>query len=128
VKLLLDTCTFLWMMAEDERLGSTARRNIVDPANDLILSAASSWEISIKFALGRLRLPQPPEAYVPSRMERSGISGLSIEHDHVLATAGLPAHHRDPFDRLLVAQCQIEGIAIITPDPTFALYAVTTIW
>ena len=95
-----------------------------DPANEMLLSAASSWEIAIKYALGQLPLPELPHRYVPARMAASGTRGLAIEHAHALRVAGLPRHHRDPFDRLLVAQAQIEKLTIVTVDPQLALYDV----
>ncbi len=112
------------MQAEPERLASSARALIEDPGTDLVLSAASSWEISLKYAIGKLELPVPPPEYVPSRMRSSGVVGLSIEHAHALAVAGLPAHHRDPFDRLLVAQASVEGLPVLTADPQLASYPV----
>jgi PIN domain nuclease of toxin-antitoxin system len=94
------------------------------PSNDLVLSAVSSWEISIKYALGKLSLPEPPSRYVPSRMTASGSRGLAIEHAHAVRVAELPPHHRDPFDRLLVAQAQIEKLILVTADRQFEPYDV----
>jgi PIN domain nuclease of toxin-antitoxin system len=93
-------------------------------SNDLVLSAASSWEISIKYALGKLPLPEPPSRYIPSRMASSGSSGLAVEHAHAIRVAELPPHHRDPFDRLLVAQAQIEKLVLLTADRQFESYDV----
>jgi PIN domain nuclease of toxin-antitoxin system len=98
---------------------------LLDPDTTILLSVASSWEIAIKYALGKLPLPTPPAEYVPSRMERSGTSGLAIEHEHALRVAALPPHHRDPFDRMLVAQAQIESLPILTADAVFDAYEVT---
>jgi len=92
-----------------------------------LLSAASSWEIAIKYALGRLTLPDEPARYVPDRMRRSAVDGLAVAHAHALAVATLPPLHRDPFDRLLVAQAQLEGLPIITADPAIRRYEVETI-
>ena len=123
---LLDTHVWLWMLAEPRRLG--AIEGIVrDGGNDLLLSAASAWEIAIKHELGRLPLPEPPSVFVPSRLRQSGVMALFIEHEHVLATAQLPRHHRDPFDRLIVAQAQLLGVAILTADPTIGRYEVEAI-
>jgi PIN domain nuclease of toxin-antitoxin system len=100
------------------------RSKLSDSANELFLSAASAWEIAIKYALGKLALPAPPASYVPSRMKSSGTSGLPIEHVHALHVASLPDHHRDPFDRLLIAQAQVERIPIVSSDEQFARYDV----
>ena len=87
-----------------------------------MLSAASSWEIAIKYALGKLPLPAPPPEYVPSRMQASGTGALPITHAHALHVASLPTHHRDPFDRLLVAQAQVESLPLLTADPQLGRY------
>ncbi len=128
MKLLLDTHCWLWMQTAPERLAKPALDAIRDGENELFLSAASSWEIAIKYALGRLPLPVPPAEYVPSRMESSGVLALAVEHRHALATAGLPPHHRDPFDRLLVAQAQIERLTLLTADPQLEAYDVEFLW
>jgi PIN domain nuclease of toxin-antitoxin system len=120
---LLDTHVFLWLHTEPERLGE--RLGVVeDPRTELLVSAASSWEIAIKYAAGRLPLPEPPERYVPSRILALGARGLPVEHSHALAVAGLPALHRDPFDRLLVAQSANLDVPILTADPAIAEYPV----
>jgi PIN domain nuclease of toxin-antitoxin system len=124
VRLLLDTNVLLWMQAEPERLGRTARELVEDGANDLLWSAAGSWEIAIKHALGRLELPEPPLDYVPRVMRAQGLNPLPIEHRHALMAGALPAHHRDPFDRILVAQGQAIGVAVMTGDPAFSAYDV----
>ena len=98
-----------------------------DPGNTLYLSAASVWEIVIKHAAGRLRLPAPPDAFIPSWMARDGFTGLAIEHAHVLQVANLPPHHRDPFDRILVAQAQVERLPVMTADAQFDAYPVSVI-
>ena len=128
MKILIDTGCWLWSLTEPERLNEMARDLIADPAQVLFLSAASSWEIAIKAALGRLQLPEPPDKYVPSRMEAMDIQGLPVEHIHALRVFGLPRHHQDPFDRMLIAQAQSESLAILTADRAFAAYDVETIW
>jgi PIN domain nuclease of toxin-antitoxin system len=90
----------------------------------LLLSAASSWEIAIKWANGRLPLPESPAVYVPERMRRTSVLGLGIAHAHALQVTALPPHHRDPFDRLLIAQAQVEDVPIVTVDPVFDRYDV----
>ena len=128
MKLLLDTQCWLWMQASPEKLNDKARELLVDPANDLLLSAASSWEIAIKYALGKLPLPLPPVEYVVSRMETSGTSPLPIQHSHALHAGSLPLHHADPFDRLLIAQAQLEELEILTVDRQFEAYQVNLLW
>jgi PIN domain nuclease of toxin-antitoxin system len=123
VNVLLDTHAFLWAVARPERLGRYEQL-VADPSTTRLLSAASSWEIAIKHALGKLPLPGAPAVYVPEAMRRLVIEGLPIQHSHTLAVAGLPAHHRDPFDRLLVAQAQQLGLPILSSDPSFGRYDV----
>ncbi|WP_394826278.1 type II toxin-antitoxin system VapC family toxin [Pendulispora albinea] len=123
MKYLLDTHCWLWLQSNRKRLASMIER-FSDPANELLLSAASAWEISIKYALGKLPLPLPPAEYVPSRMRSSGTLGLPVHHAHALHVSTLPHHHADPFDRLLIAQAQCEGLPIVTVDPAFAAYDV----
>jgi PIN domain nuclease of toxin-antitoxin system len=128
VKVLIDTACWLWSLTDPEHLNKEARDLLSDPVQVLYLSAASSWEIAIKSSLGRLRLPESPEKYIPSRMAALNILGLPIEHTHALRVFRLPTHHRDPFDRILVAQAQIEKLTILTADRVFAAYDVSTIW
>jgi PIN domain nuclease of toxin-antitoxin system len=112
------------MQAESKRLSPATRALLQDPENQLFLSAASSWEIAIKYALGKLPLPVPPLEYVLGRMETSGTSSLAVQHSHALHAGSLPRHHADPFDRLLIAQAQLENLGILTADPRFGAYAV----
>lgn len=124
---LLDTHVWLWMATAPERLGSRTTEIVTDPAVRLLLSAASAWEIAIKHRLGRLPLPTPPETYVPDRMRLLGVDGLQVAHAHALRVASLPQHHHDPFDRLLIAQAQLEGLPVITADRLFERYEVEVI-
>jgi len=124
VSYLLDTHVWLWMLAVPERLTKEARELVESPESRLFLSAASSWEISIKWSLGKLTLPEPPATYVPSRMQSTGVEGLAVEHAHALQVASLPTHHRDPFDRLLVAQAVLAGCTILTADSQLEAYDV----
>lgn len=112
------------MQVSPERIQSPTRSLLADPDNVLLLSAASSWEIAIKYALGKLLLPITPAEYVPSRMLRSGTTALPIEHTHALHVTTLPTHHRDPFDRLLVAQAQLESATLVTSDAQLEPYDV----
>lgn len=128
MKILLDTHCWLWWITEPERLKSSVRKQIADGNNTIFLSAASSWEIAIKYALGKLPLPEPPEEFVPNRLSREAMTALPIEHLHALRVASLPPHHQDPFDRLLVAQAQVEGIPLLTVDRQLKPYDITIIW
>lgn len=116
------------MLAQPKRLSGQTQALIQDPANELFLSAASSWEIAIKHALGKLPLPVPPLEYVLDRMESTGTSPLPIQHSHALQAGALPRHHADPFDRLLIAQAQLEDLAILTADSQFEAYEVELLW
>jgi PIN domain nuclease of toxin-antitoxin system len=109
------------MNAEPERL-RTLTGVLQDPANQLFLSAVSSWEIAIRHRLGKLTLPEAPASYVPKRMTANGLKGLEIQHVHALAAGDLPSHHRDPFDRLLLAQSEIEDLLLATADAVFSRY------
>lgn len=124
MRLLLDTHVFLWLLAEPERLGKQLDL-LEDPTNQLLLSAASSWEIAIKAQIGRLDLPDDPRRYVPDRMRAIGADPLPVEHNHALAVCDLPPLHRDPFDRLLVAQARDMHLRIVTADAQIARYDVT---
>jgi PIN domain nuclease of toxin-antitoxin system len=97
-------------------------------SQEIYLSAVSSWEIGIKSALGKLRLPEPVVSYVPKRMAAQGIRPLPITHSHALAVSELPTYHSDPFDRLLIAQAQVEGMAILTADRAFRVYPLEIVW
>lgn len=126
-RVLLDTHVWLWMQTEPDRLSGDARTVIEDPDAELLLSAASAWEIAIKYRLGKLALPEPPDAYVPDRLRRSGTSALAVQHAHALRTAALPDNHRDPFDRLIIAQAQLLDVAVVTADAVFDAYDVSVI-
>lgn len=126
MRLLLDTHVFLWLQTEPERIGDHLTL-VEDRTTTLLLSAASSWEIAIKYGIGRLPLPEPPERYVPTRMRAIGAEALPIEHADALAVAALPALHRDPFDRLLIAQAGAAGATILTADPAVAQYPAETL-
>ncbi|HMD98852.1 MAG TPA: type II toxin-antitoxin system VapC family toxin [Terriglobia bacterium] len=128
MKYLLDTGVWLWGASEPERINPDARRLIAEGREELYLSAVTSWEISIKSALGKLLLPEPPTVYVPKRLAIQGIRPLPITHTHALGVSDLPLHHRDPFDRLLIAQALAEEMAILTADRAFGRYRVEVFW
>lgn len=128
MRYLLDTHTFLWFSTELERLSARVRNLIEDPDNEILLSYVSAWEIAIKVPLGRLRVPGHLPELIPRRLLDYGFAALPIELPHVLAVARLPLLHRDPFDRLLVCQAQIENLPILTGDGALAQYGVEVIW
>jgi PIN domain nuclease of toxin-antitoxin system len=128
VKVLLDTCAFLWIVADAKELVGTARACFVDPENEVFLSAVSGWEIAIKHQLGRLPLPDPPARFVPLERKRHHIAPLPLDEDAALQLDRLPALHRDPFDRMLVCQAIIGGMVLLTPDPEIQQYPVRTLW
>lgn len=125
---LIDTNAFLWFVSGSDRLSDTAREYMIDFNNDLVLSTASLWEIAIKTSLGKLELLSPFDQLIPSQLEKNAIDILSIELDHIFAITNLEFHHRDPFDRLIIAQGITEQIPIITSDATFSKYPVEVIW
>lgn len=126
-RLLLDTHAFLWAQTNPKRLGA-ARKLIENGENDVMLSSISSWEIAIKWSLGKLPLPSPPALYVPDRMQSSATSALAFTHAHALRLGELPKHHHDPFDRALIAQAQSEGIALVTADAAIREYDLELVW
>ena len=125
---ILDTHSFLWFIAGDERLSSRARQFISDTANSPFLSIASLWEMAIKLSIGKLKLAQPIEVMIPYQMEINGIRLLDIKLEHVVIVATLPYHHRDPFDRLLIAQAMAEQMPIVTRDTQFGAYDIEQWW
>jgi len=125
MRLLLDTHVWLWSLVQPEKIGAEARALMEDPSTQLVLSAASTWEISIKYRLGRLALPEPPESFIPQRLVRDGIEALPVEHHHACAVASLPQHHQDPFDRLLVAVALSDRMTLVTADRQLLPYDVT---
>jgi PIN domain nuclease of toxin-antitoxin system len=128
VKLLLDTCTFLWFQADSPQLSPNARAHILDPANEVYLSAVSAWEIARKYAQGGISLPSPPSTLIPALREQSGIASLSLSEADALTAEKLELFHKDPFDRMLIAQALMGGLAVVTPDRAFELYPVRVIW
>jgi PIN domain nuclease of toxin-antitoxin system len=121
-RLLLDTHVVLWWLIDDARLGPLARKLIADPDNTVFVSAASGWEIAIKQALGKIDVPPDLDA----EMMREGFASLPITFFHGQQAGALPPHHRDPFDRMLVAQAQAEGLLLVTADPQFGAYGIRT--
>jgi len=127
MRILLDTHCWLWMVGQPERLSQRARDLVQDPANELLLSAVSAWEIVIKQGIGKLELPGDATVVVPDWMTRSGVVALPVHHSHALEVSHLPPHHADPFDRLLIAQARLEDVPVLTADPAFRAYEVDII-
>ena len=127
MKLLLDACTFLWI-AGGERISEAAAAAYRDPSNEVYLSAASAWEITIKYQSGRLPLPEPPHTLIPTERRLRGIAPLAVGEEAVYQLPKLPQLHRDPFDRILVCQAIAGSLAILTPDPLIHQYPVRVIW
>lgn len=121
---LLDTHIWLWWQMRPKRLLPDVRERIADPANTVLFSTVSTWELAIKSALGRLVLPEPLERMVPDCLEADRMQTLVLQHRHGFELAALPRHHRDPFDRMLIAQARAERCTIITADPAFRVYDV----
>lgn len=128
MRLLLDTHTFLWWVGAGRKLSKKAHAAIASPRNECFVSIASGWEIAIKVSLGKLRIEGALDRFVPEQIGANGFRPLPIDLKHTARVAALPFHHRDPFDRLLVAQALEEDLAVVTADPVFARYGPKRIW
>jgi PIN domain nuclease of toxin-antitoxin system len=128
VRLLLDTHAFLWWVAASPELSTKARTAIAGARNECFVSVASGWEIAIKVSLGKLRVEGALDRFLPEQLAANGFQPLAIDLKHAARVAALPFHHRDPFDRLLVAQALEEELAVATADPMFAKYGVKRVW
>jgi len=126
--LLLDTCTFLWILADSPELSFKALDLFTDPTNKVCLSSVSTWEIGVKHALGRLPFPEAPSEFIPAMREAHGIESLSLDEESTLYIPRLPSYHKDPFDRMLICQAIQHELTILTPDPLINQYAVRTVW
>ncbi len=128
MKFLLDTCTFLWIVAGAREVPARVSDAFRAPDHEIFLSAASAWEIALKEARGRLTLPEPAQQFVTAEREAHGIATLAIDEESALHLSRLPALHRDPFDRILVSQAIVHGLTILTPDPLITQYPARTMW
>ena len=126
--ILLDTCAFLWVILGAKELSNRARDFFQDSGNDVFLSTVSVWEISVKYSLGRLSLPEPPERFLPQERERHLITPLPLDEAAVLHLHRLPQLHKDPFDRMLICQAIERGLVILTPDRLISQYPTRTAW
>lgn len=128
MRLLLDTQAFLWWASSPEKLSPRARRAIEDNTNEVFVSAATAWEIAIKAHLGRLELTEDPRRFVPAQIAEHSFQPLPVQIHHAVSVAGLPDIHRDPFDRLLVAQAMVENLSLATADRKLREYGVKVVW
>lgn len=128
MKVLLDTQVWIWMRNAPARLNAKARRILTDERNELVLSAATPWEIAIKVGVGKLRLPCSVEEFVSTRSAATRMTPLPITQLHAIESAALPPHHRDPFDRVLVAQARLETLRLMSTDDVFESYDVDVVW
>ncbi len=128
MRLLIDTHTFLWFVWDDSRLSAAAKGMIEDMANELLLSAASIWEMAIKVGTGKLSLGAELDIFLNDHMVKNGIQLLGISIPHVAAVSKLPPVHRDPFDRLIVAQSVVEGVPLVSADPLLESYGIQRLW
>jgi PIN domain nuclease of toxin-antitoxin system len=128
MRCLLDTHAFLWFAAGDPNLGKDAQRAIVDPTNQIFISIVTPWEIAIRVSIGKLILNEPFATYIPREVALNNFRVVPISIDHTTVVATLPFHHRDPFDRLLIAQAIVERMPVLSVDPSFDVYGVTRVW
>lgn len=128
MRVLLDTDVFLWWVLDTSQLSDECRRILSESSNTVLVSAVSACELAYKAERGRLVLPESPQSYVQSRLNANGFDPLGLELSHALRAATLPPIHRDPFDRMLIGQAQVEGIPLVTADPAIGQYDVETIW
>ncbi|MPZ78125.1 MAG: PIN domain-containing protein [Deltaproteobacteria bacterium] len=128
MRLLLDTVTFLWVINDAPELSAQARELFIDAGNEVYLSSVSAWEVALKYGLGRLPLPEPPDRFVPAQRKQHGIDSLQLEEESALHLTRLPLLHKDPFDRMLVCQAIVHSLVILTPDDLVTQYPVRTIW
>ena len=128
LNLLLDTCTFLWLVNDDAQLSDAVKFQFQSELNNVYLSAISAWEITVKAGLGRLNLDRPPASYVPYYRELHQIESLALEESATTQLPKLPNLHKDPFDRMLICQAIHHGLILVTPDPLISGYPVRTLW
>lgn len=128
MKLLLDTHAFLWFITDDPKLSTAGKAAIAEPTNDVLVSPASYWEIAIKVSLGKYPLQTPFETFITHGMADNDFGILAIEPKHAAALTNLPFHHRDPFDRLIIAQAAVESLPVVSGDSAFDAYPITRVW
>lgn len=126
--LLLDTCTFIWLCSDPEKLSGAAAEALDDPANDRALSMASVWEIAMKYRSGKLPLPQPPEVWVEEQLRWQVIDVCPLHREILYRAAALPPVHKDPFDRVIAADALQRNLCVVTPDKPFEIYRCKVVW
>ncbi len=128
MRVLLDTCTFLWIVKGTPHLSQRARTLVEAPETEVLLSVVSHWEIGLKAGIGKLSLAESAHAFVLRNRQRHGIDSLPLDESAFAHLERLPPHHRDPFDRLLICQAIADGLVLLTPDPAIQRYPVRTLW
>ena len=128
MRLLLDTHTLVWLVSGDVQLSKTATDMLIDPSNDLLISPATYWELAIKVSIGKYQLADPLADYIEEAVRLYGLTILPITPKHAEAVVQLPHHHKDPFDRMLIAQSFVEGVGLVSSDIAFDAYPVKRIW
>ena len=128
MKLLLDTHAFIWWDENPSKLGAAARLACSDPNNELVLSTASVWEIQLKQMVGKLALAKPLQRLLEDQTRENGLEISPVQVEHILHLDALPFHHRDPFDRILIAQAQVEGWTLVSHDDAFGSYGGSVLW
>lgn len=128
MKILLDTCTFLWIVSGSSELSENAGRLFIDQNNDILLSVASVWEIIVKHRIGKLPLPEPPDRFISKWRARHDIESLPLDESSVLHLSRLPEYHKDPFDRILICQAIANSLVLLTPDTHISAYPVRVEW
>ena len=128
MKVLLDTCAFLWMVSDDPQASEIAKEIFLNDDNELFLSAVTGFEIAVKYSLGKLHLTEPPKEFIANRIQANALTELSVSMAHALALQNLPFHHKDPFDRLLVAQAMVNQIPLLSADQQLSAYDIKRLW
>jgi PIN domain nuclease of toxin-antitoxin system len=128
MKILLDTCAFIWIVTDDAKLSEKAKEIFLNSENEIFLSAVTGLEITVKYSLGKLRLTEPPAEFVMNRIQANGLTELPISMKHTLALQNLPLHHKDPFDRLLIAQSMVNQIPLLSADQQLSAYGIECHW
>ena len=128
MRVLLDTHSLLWLVTDDPRLSDTARATFLDPANELLCSAVIGFEIAVKHSLGKLELAEPPRSFIEKRIRNNALTPFPITMAHAVRVAELPYHHRDPFDRLLIAQALEEDVPLLSADEILSAYGIRRLW
>ncbi len=128
MRILLDTHAFLWLVTDDPKVSAPAKAVFLENDNELLLSAVTGFEIAVKYSLGKLGLKEPPEQFISKRIQANALIPLAITIEHTVLLADLPFHHRDPFDRLLVAQALSDSLPILSADTLLSAYGIERIW